>query len=110
MYWTDAGHDRIGHADPDGSSLESIVTGQTGPFGIALHLAGGKMYWTDSSDQFVQQANLDGTGIETLVTGTAGTGIALDLLNGKMYSDNVVPGVPRQESNGPTWMARLWRM
>ena len=52
------------------------------------------MYWTDSSDQYVRRANLDGTGMETLVSGTAGTGIALDLINRKMYWDNIDPLIP----------------
>ena len=49
MYWTDFGTDKIQRANLDGSNVEDLVTtGLSGPRGIALDLANGKMYWADA--------------------------------------------------------------
>ena len=75
VYWTDA---KIQRADLDGNNVEDLVTlGLTGPHGIALDPAAGKMYWTDSGTDKIQRADLDGLGVEDLVIhllGEAGSG------------------------------------
>ena len=80
MYWTNAGSvDVFGNKIPgtgaiqranlDGSNIETLVTEQEAPFGIALDVDGDQLYWTDAGTGAIQRANLDGSNIETLVTG-----------------------------------------
>ena len=63
------GNGKIQRANLDGSNIEDLVTqGLSGPAGIALDVAGGKMYWTnDWSTGKIQRANLDGSNVEDLV-------------------------------------------
>ena len=42
LYYTDWGTGKIQCANPDGSSVEDLVTGLGSPYGIALDVAGGK--------------------------------------------------------------------
>ena len=51
MYWTDwpSGASSIKRADLDGSNVETLLTGLSGPFGIALDVSSGKIYWTEFS-------------------------------------------------------------
>ena len=88
MYWTDSGTDKISRANLDGTEVEDLVTGLSGPllfhgpWGIALDVAAGKVYWTFWDTQNIglgkiQRANLDGTQLEDLVTSRGpGTGEA----------------------------------
>jgi DNA-binding beta-propeller fold protein YncE len=91
MYWTDTDPDRIARANLDGSSVEELVTGLNRDTAIALDLDGGKMYWGDwvfSEGGIIRRANLDGSGLEEVLNiGMDPTpyGIALDLLNDKIY-------------------------
>ncbi|MBI3913928.1 MAG: hypothetical protein HY327_07050, partial [Chloroflexi bacterium] len=65
----------------------------SGPNGIALDLAGGKMYVTNTGNNTISRANLDGSGGINLgnLSGTVSgpNDIALDVLNCKMYVPNV---------------------
>ena len=63
-----------------------------GPQSIALDVPGDKMYWTAQEASFfsdggvIQRADLNGGNAETLLTGLNDSeGIALDLVEGKMY-------------------------
>ena len=93
IFFTDVGTDTIQRAhldmaNSDVSNREDLVTqGLSGPAGIALDVAGGKMYWTDRDTGKIQRANLDGSNIEDLVTEglERPEGIALDVAGGKMY-------------------------
>jgi hypothetical protein len=72
----------------DGSGEEILITGLPRPSAIALDLPHAKMYFGDQGDDgTVQRANLDGSGQEILVSrpGSGITGIALDLVGGKLY-------------------------
>ncbi|MEP6645675.1 MAG: PKD domain-containing protein [Saprospiraceae bacterium] len=78
---------KIWRMNPDGSSLEAIVTGIADPYGIALDVAGGKVYWTDDAGN-ISRANLDGTSQEIGIVNIAAgqmRAIALDPENNKMY-------------------------
>jgi sugar lactone lactonase YvrE len=89
MYWTDwpsaTGH--IQRANLDGSDIETLLSGLSGPWGLALDVPGGKMYWTEFAINKIRRANLDGTGVEDLVTVGLShpNGIALDTGSGLMY-------------------------
>lgn len=86
IYWSDTGTGKIQRANPNGSSVEDVVTGLGTPEQIAIDARGGKMYWTDSKTSRIQRANLDGSNVEDLVRGVPSLrGIALDIGGGKMY-------------------------
>ncbi len=96
MYWTNATNADTGtieRANLDGSDVEVLVTGLSGPRYVMLDLGHGKMYWTDGRLSFdqpfiskIQRANLDGSDAEELVSGFFGhNGLALDVEGGKMY-------------------------
>jgi hypothetical protein len=86
MYWADRGTGDIRRANLDGSGQTIVLSGLSGPVGIALDLPGGKIYWSDRDGGDIRRANLDGSGQETLLTGLANPrDIALDLPGGKMY-------------------------
>jgi len=91
IYWS-AGFffaNEIQSADPDGSNIETVITGLLNVEGMALDVANGKMYWTDLSGQKIQRANLDGSNVEDLIGAIEPFGIALDLKHDKMYwTDN----------------------
>ena len=91
IYWTDTDPDRIARANLDGSGVEELVTGLNRDTQIALDVEAGKMYWGDwvfGEGGIIRRANLDGSGLEEVLNiGMDPTpyGIALDLLNDKMY-------------------------
>ena len=86
MYWADQQTNKIQRANLDGTNVEDLVTGLSGPVGIALDIDGGKVYWADLASNKIQRANLDGSNVEDLVIGLGGSvGIALDVDAGKMY-------------------------
>jgi len=71
MYWTQevgVGRGAIKRADLDGSNIETVISIQGIPFGIAIDSEGGKLYWTNSLGS-IQRANLDGSRIQKIVTG-----------------------------------------
>lgn len=84
LYFADVGTATISRANPDGSDVETLITG-VAPWGLALDIAGGKIYWVSFSNQRLSRANLDGTNLEVLVTGMTGEELALDLESGKVY-------------------------
>jgi hypothetical protein len=86
VYWADFSGNRIQRANLDGSNVETVVSGISGPAGLAVDLVNGKIYWTEALTQKVRRANLDGTGIQDIATGIEGANsIALDLAGGKIY-------------------------
>lgn len=78
LYWTnfsDTGSIRA--ANLDGTGVHAIVTGQDGPFGLAVDAH--YVYWADIGAGTIMRSNLDGTGVTTLETGqTAPYGVAVD--------------------------------
>ena len=94
VYWTEFSGSPSGliqRANLDGTNIESVVTGASFPFRIALDVAGDKIYWTEANQNpnKIRRANLsDGSDIEDLVIGGNPVGIALEVLGGKMYWTN----------------------
>lgn len=88
IYFTSWGGNKIYRVNPNGSNLQTLVTGYVNPRGIALDTASltGKMYWTNYDLGTIQRADRDGSNIETLVTSLYRPWhIALDVINRKMY-------------------------
>ena len=95
MYWTEFGTGTIRRADPDGSNIETLLTGIGHPVGIALYglfqdvhfPIEQKMYWSDWDTDTIRRSNLDGSNIETVITGEEGSRIAFALegWTGRMY-------------------------
>ena len=71
LYWADtvpAGvNGTINEANLDGTSPDTIVTGQDQPEGVAV--GDGHIYWANTWDGTVDEANLDGTNPHTIATG-----------------------------------------
>jgi FIMAH domain len=92
IYWTlpDAG--TIRRTTLNGTS-QALVTGLTGPDGLAVDDDAGKLYWTTGIAGAIQRTNVDGTGLESVVTGQLADSpqsIALDVAAGQMYWTNRV--------------------
>lgn len=72
----------IRRVDPDGSNLETVLTGIDDAIGdLAVDSEGGKMYWTDDTfqDRAIRRANLDGSDVETFYTTPGGEGFITGL-------------------------------
>ena len=71
LYWANFGAfpntGTIQEANPDGTGVTTIVSGQNGPYGVAVGAS--HIYWADRNSGTIMQANLDGTGVTTLVAG-----------------------------------------
>jgi sugar lactone lactonase YvrE len=80
IYWADYYTGTINEANLDGTSPQTIVTGQAGPSGMAVDSS--HIYWTDRDSGTINEANLDGTSPQTIITGQAypigPAGVAVD--------------------------------
>jgi serine protease len=79
IYWANAGDGTIHEANLDGTSPQTLVTGNinSGPRGVAV--SSSHIYWADSNSGTIMEANLNGTGVTTLVTGqNQPYGVAVD--------------------------------
>ncbi len=81
LYWaTGAGTSgTIKAANPDGSGVQTLVTGQNSPFGVAVNAT--HIYWADTGDDTIMMANLDGSNPAAIVSVSAGShpyGVTLD--------------------------------
>lgn len=84
LYWSDSSN--IKRSDLDGSNVETVLSGLSVPFAIALDLTARKIYWVAVYEHIVRRANLDGSAVEVLYTASDGvTGIALDVAHGTLY-------------------------
>jgi hypothetical protein len=85
LYWVDNGPDGIGtvnKANLDGTSPQTIVTGQGNPDGLAVDSS--HIYWNNYGavgNSAVNEANLDGTNPQTIATGQELYGLAVDSSN-----------------------------
>ena len=84
LYWGDSGSGLIQRSNPDGSNVETLITGVK-PWGIELDIEGGKIYWVSWVNQRLSRANLDGSNVEVLVAGETFQELAIDLEAGKIY-------------------------
>ena len=82
LYWGDIGADTISRVNPDGSNIETLISGVS-PWSLALDIEDGKIYWVSLYDP-IGRANLDGSGAETLINAN-GEGLGLDLAARKLY-------------------------
>src|SRR5262249_62030294 len=71
LYWANFGAfpstGTIQEANPDGTGVTTIVSGQDGPYGMAVGAS--HIYWADRNSGTIMRANLDGTGATTLASG-----------------------------------------
>ena len=93
VYWSDGAG--ISHAALNGSGGSDLSTsGATvsGPIGVALDPAAGRVYWANMEAQNISYANLDGSGGGNLNTTGAYVmnprGVAIDGTAGKLYWAN----------------------
>ncbi len=78
LYWANFSNGTIMAANPDGTGVRALVTGQSNPFGVAVGAS--YIYWAnDVTAGTINRANLDGSGVTTLVTDQANPyGVAVD--------------------------------
>jgi len=105
VYWTEQNGDRIGRANLDGSSVETIIaTGINGPRGLKLDVAAGKIYFVDSFSRAIKRANLDGSQVETILnTGTSSNPLDLELdIDAQRFywTDNLLNQILRANFDG----------
>jgi hypothetical protein len=59
-YWADHAGNAIRRSNLDGSGLEDVVGGVSGPYGLAFDSRARLFVWTNSADEVVQAASPDG--------------------------------------------------
>jgi sugar lactone lactonase YvrE len=84
LYWADEYAGRIYKADPDGSNLETLITGDHLNSEEIVY-GDGKIYWSDDERGIIQRANTDGSSLETVVETPEPKALGLDLGAGKLY-------------------------
>lgn len=87
IYWSDAGFSQPGdskvmRSNLDGSSIETVVTGQQSISDVGVDPAGGYIYWSANSGP--HRSDLNGGGVTQLHT-VASASIHVDVKNGKIY-------------------------
>ncbi len=104
IYWSESTIGKIWRANLDGTNIEEIVTGLSGPEGVTVDATRGKIYWVEymgpGEGYKIQRANLDGTNVEDIVTETSALGIAVDAIGEKIYWTGA-------SSNDTIWRANL---
>lgn len=104
IYWTTDTGNRIQRANPDGTNVETIVSGLANPLGLALDTESDTMYWTHRSSGEIWRASLSGSNagpVVSLATGTELRGIALDRTNRRLYWVNdTTQTIQRASLNG----------
>lgn len=99
IFWSDASQKTISRANLDGSGKQTIVTGLTVPLTIGLDPAADFMYWVDNDK--IKRATLSGGNVVTLATvPDAATGLALDLINQKIYESDLTGHIQRSNLDG----------
>ncbi len=84
LYWADEYAGRIYKADPDGSNLETLITGDLLNSEEIVY-GDGKVYWSDAERGIIQRSNTNGSSIETVVVTPEPKALALDLGASKLY-------------------------
>jgi hypothetical protein len=93
LFFLEASGGRIQSMNPDGSDIETIVTGCRIPDGIAVDAVGGHIYWTNMgvpslNDGSIERVDLDGKNRITIIpNGATHTPkqLHLDKESGKLY-------------------------
>lgn len=79
LFWADGSHGIIRAANPDGTGVYPVVSGDYGPFGVAVDAT--HLYWADTGNDAVMRADLDGSNVMTLVADAPDShpyGVAVD--------------------------------
>jgi hypothetical protein len=105
IYWTHicSTHSRICRSNLDGSGTVELLYQQGFFYDIELDLDKGHMYWADQHPNYmaIRRANLDGSNPVSIVTGIMPSGLALDLVHGKVYwSTRGTPLIQRANLDG----------
>jgi len=105
VYWTEQTSDRIGRANLDGSSVETIIAaGIDGPRGLKLDVAAGKIYFIDSFTRTIKRTNLDGSQVEKILNTGANSNpldLELDIDAQQFYwTDNLLNQILRANFDG----------
>jgi hypothetical protein len=103
LYISDVGANKIYRANLDGSNFEDFRTGLDSPNGLGIDYQENQIYFDTSSG--IQRADLDVTDLsqkEDFVTGQSNDpdGLAIDLLNRKLYWINYDGGVWSKNLDG----------
>ena len=80
IYWTDSANQTVVRANPNGSSVETLVSsGLRAPYGVAAHDDIPSIYWTDGPSETIWRAGLDGSAAQSILHRSGGDprGIAL---------------------------------
>ncbi|MCZ6673937.1 MAG: hypothetical protein O7C75_13475 [Verrucomicrobia bacterium] len=87
IYWGDYAGGNIFRADlPDGTNVETVVSGLVQTRGVKIDPGGGYLYWCDRNASKVQRRSIDSGPIEDLYTGLdTPHGLTLDIPAGKVY-------------------------
>lgn len=103
LYISDYGANKIFRANLDGTNVEDFRTGLDKPIAMAFDYQENKIYWNTTTG--VQRADLGSTDVsqkEDFVTGQANDpdGLAIDLVNRKLYWINYDGGVWSKNLDG----------
>ncbi|MCO5238817.1 MAG: DUF5050 domain-containing protein [Chitinophagaceae bacterium] len=105
----DTDNGKIWRMDEDGSNMETLVSGITDPYSIAINLSAGKIYWADD-DGNISRANLDGSSLESEfihIDGGLMRGIAYDSKNDIIYFYEVDEEVLYAAKSDGTGVAKI---
>ncbi|KAA3618958.1 MAG: T9SS C-terminal target domain-containing protein [Calditrichaeota bacterium] len=70
MYWTNFGEGKIQRSDmAEGSSPEDVLTGLSGPAGLAIDTVAKRIFWAEMNRHQIKSADLDGGNDSLLVAG-----------------------------------------
>lgn len=85
VYWTEAGSGKIMRCNPDGTNVETVISGLNSPMGLVIDVPSQRMYWITYGDYYLDTASLDGTYQNWCYSGGFAGGIAYDPATGKIY-------------------------
>ena len=109
MYWIETSINAMEHLT--GAKVNTLTPRLQNATGLAVDAARGKVYWTEqTSDRTgrIRSANLNGSGIQLVKELTSAPhGIAIDLVNAKLYLTNSWGKVQRLNLDGSNFRPNL---
>ncbi|MEP1644785.1 DUF4347 domain-containing protein, partial [Rhodopirellula bahusiensis] len=86
IFWVDVGLNSIQFANLDGTGVQTVVSGLSGPGEMFVDSVNQQIYFSEPLEGRIRRVNFDGTGLTNLITGLLKPqGMELDLKNGKIY-------------------------
>ncbi|MDP6943324.1 MAG: hypothetical protein QF464_04170, partial [Myxococcota bacterium] len=85
LYWLSRSNKRIQRANLDGTEVEDVLYVGGGGEDLTIDLAHGHLYWTDGGLAGIFRATLDGQHVERVGGAWTNRGLALDLVEGRVY-------------------------